>query len=56
VSDLKGWGNEAGKLYSVSGIPQNYLIDRDGKILAKDLRGPALEEKLAEVFKQPVKN
>jgi peroxiredoxin len=56
VSDLKGWQNEVGKLYGVAGIPQNYLIDRDGKILAKDLRGPALEEKLAEVFKTPVKN
>ncbi len=51
LSDLKGWGNEVGKLYGVSGIPANYLIDKDGKIIAKDLRGPALEEKLAEVLK-----
>ena len=51
VSDLKGWGNEVGKLYGVTGIPQNFLIDRTGKIVAKDLRGPALEEKLAEVLK-----
>ena len=51
LSDLKGWGNEVGKLYGVSGIPQNYLIDKDGKIVAKDLRGPALEEKLAEILK-----
>lgn len=51
VSDLKGWGNEVGKLYGVSGIPQNYLIDKDGKIVAKDLRGQALEEKLAEIIK-----
>jgi len=50
VSDLKGWANEAGKLYGVTGIPANYLIDRDGKIVAKDLRGEALEQKLAELL------
>jgi hypothetical protein len=48
---LKGWGNEVGKLYNVTGIPQNFLIDREGKIIAKDLRGAALDEKLAEVIK-----
>jgi peroxiredoxin len=51
LSDLKGWGNEVGKLYGVTGIPANYLIDKEGKIIAKDLRGAALEEKLAEVLK-----
>lgn len=51
VSDLKGWGNEVGRLYGVQGIPQNFLVDKDGKIIAKDLRGAALEEKLAEVLK-----
>jgi peroxiredoxin len=51
VSDLKGWGNEVGKLYHVTGIPQNYLLDKDGKIIAKDLRGAALDEKLAEIIK-----
>jgi peroxiredoxin len=51
VSDLKGWGNEVGKIYSISSIPQNLLIDKDGKIVAKNLRGPALEEKLAEIIK-----
>ncbi len=51
VSDLKGWGNEVGKIYGVTGIPQNYLIDREGKIVAKDLRGAALDEKLAEILK-----
>lgn len=51
VSDLKGWGNEVGKMYGVTGIPQNYLIDKDGKIVAKDLRGAALDEKLAEIIK-----
>jgi peroxiredoxin len=51
ISDLKGWGNEVGKLYNVTGIPQNFLIDREGKIVAKDLRGAALDEKLAEFLK-----
>ncbi len=51
VSDLKGWGNEVGKLYGVTGIPQNFLIDKEGKIVAKDLRGAALDEKLAEIIK-----
>ncbi|MBK9283719.1 MAG: AhpC/TSA family protein [Sphingobacteriaceae bacterium] len=51
VSDLKGWGNEAGKLFGISSIPQNLLLDKDGKIIAKNLRGIALEEKLAEVLK-----
>lgn len=51
VSDLKGWGNEVGKTYGVTGIPQNFLIDKEGKIIATNLRGAALEEKLAEVLK-----
>ncbi len=51
ISDLKGWGNEVGKIYGVTGIPQNYLIDKEGKIVAKDLRGAALDEKLAEIIK-----
>ena len=53
VSDLKGWGNEAGKIFSIQSIPQNLLLDKEGKILAKNLRGPALEEKLAEIFNKP---
>jgi peroxiredoxin len=51
VSDLKGWGNEVGKIYGVTGIPANYLLDKEGKIVAKDLRGNFLEEKLAEIIK-----
>ncbi|MCX8020505.1 MAG: AhpC/TSA family protein [Chitinophagaceae bacterium] len=50
VSDLKWWDNEAAKLYNVEGIPQNFLIDPQGKIIAKNLRGPALREKLCEVL------
>ncbi len=51
LSDLKGWKNEAATLYGVRGIPQNFLIGPDGKILAVDLRGAALEAKLAELLK-----
>ncbi|QBQ39956.1 TlpA disulfide reductase family protein [Sphingobacterium psychroaquaticum] len=50
VSDLKFWNNEAAKLYGVRGVPQNFLIGPDGKIVAKDLRGEALHEKLAELL------
>lgn len=50
VSDLKFWNNEAAKLYGVRGIPQNYLIGPDGKIVAKDLRGEQLHTKLAELL------
>lgn len=50
VSDLKGWKSSAAALYEVSGIPKTFLLDANGRILAKDLRGPALEAKLAEIF------
>ena len=50
VSDLQFWSNEAAKLYRVSSIPRNFLIDPNGKIIGKDLRGPALEAKLCEIF------
>ena len=39
------------KRQGVSSIPYTVLVDRDGKVLAKNLRGPALEAKLAEIFK-----
>ncbi|MGF6848919.1 peroxiredoxin [Chitinophaga sp. W3I9] len=50
LSDLKGWKNEAGKLYEVSAIPQNFLLDPQGRIIAKNLRGEALIEKLQELM------
>jgi len=50
VSDLKFWNNEAAVLYHVQGIPFNFLIDPQGKIIGKNLRGPALEAKLCEVL------
>ncbi len=51
VSDLKGWESIAARDYGVEAIPANFLLDKDGKIIARDLRGPALEAKLAEVLK-----
>ncbi len=50
ISDLKGWQSQYGRLYGVSSIPQTVLVDREGKILARNLRGAALEQKLAEIF------
>jgi hypothetical protein len=51
MSDLKGWECEGAKLYNVRGIPANILIDKDGKIIAKNLRGEDLYNKLAELIK-----
>lgn len=51
VSDLKGWKNEAAVLYGVSAIPQNYLINPEGKIIASNLRGDALEQELGRLIK-----
>ncbi len=51
VSDLKGWSSEGAKLYGVNSIPTNYLIDGNGTILAKNLRGAALEAALKKYLK-----
>jgi peroxiredoxin len=51
VSDLKYWGNAAGKLYGIMSIPSNVLLDKEGKIIAKNLHGEDLQAKLAEVLK-----
>ena len=51
VSDLKGWNNEAAKLYDVKSIPQNFLIDPNGVVIGKNLRGDDLNQKLASLFK-----
>jgi peroxiredoxin len=50
ISDLKGWQSYGAQLYQVKGIPQTYLIDESGKILAKNLRGVDLELKLESLF------
>jgi peroxiredoxin len=51
VSDLKGWKNEVAQQYGIQGIPFNFLVDPSGIIIAKDLRGMALEQKLSEFLK-----
>lgn len=52
VSDLKGWGNEVGKMYSIQGIPASILVDKNGVIVGKNLRGQELDNKLDELFKK----
>ena len=51
VSDLKFWQSAAAQQYGVQAIPATFLLDRTGKIIAKNLRGDALEQKLEEVLK-----
>ena len=48
VSDLKGNDNEASLIYGVNGIPDNFLIDHNGIIIGRNLRGDKLNEKLEE--------
>lgn len=54
VSSLKGWENEFAKKYGVMSIPSNFLIDKEGVIVGKDLRGKDLEAKLAEIFPETI--
>ncbi|PSL08020.1 TlpA disulfide reductase family protein [Cecembia rubra] len=50
VSDLKYFNSEAAATYQINAIPATYMLDPEGKIIAKDLRGPSLESKLRELF------
>ncbi|TCC99317.1 AhpC/TSA family protein [Pedobacter hiemivivus] len=50
LSDLKGWKNEVSTYYGIMGIPSTLLVDPQGKIIAKDLRGEILNKKLEEIF------
>lgn len=50
ISDLKGWRSKYAQQYGVSSIPQTVLLDREGKIMARNLRGKELEAKLADIF------
>jgi peroxiredoxin/uncharacterized protein YlaN (UPF0358 family) len=52
VSDLKYWSSVVIPLYEIESIPANFLLDRDGKIIATNLRGDMLQKKLAEIFKE----
>lgn len=51
ISDLKGWESVAVRDYNISSIPGNFLVDPSGKIIARNLRGPDLENMLQEVLK-----
>lgn len=51
VSDLKYWYNDAARLYNVNSIPNNFLLNPEGKIIAKNLRGEMLEEVLSELLR-----
>ena len=51
MSDLKGWQSEGAVLYGVRSIPSTVLIDQQGKIVARNLRGDELDTKLSELLK-----
>jgi thiol-disulfide isomerase/thioredoxin len=52
VSDLKYWDSSVVSQFSIKGIPMNYLLDKEGKVIDSNLRGPALSEKLQEIFNE----
>jgi peroxiredoxin len=56
VSDLKYWQSEAAQAYGVKSIPHTVLIDRNGLVIARGLRGKALERKLEEIFQDEDKS
>ena len=51
ISDLQGWSNAAAQQFKIFSIPQNFLIDPQGKVVGKNLRGAALDRKLARILK-----
>lgn len=51
ISDLKGWKNKASLEYKIRSVPTSYLIDKDGEIIAINLRGDSLEKKLKKLKK-----
>lgn len=51
VSDLKWWSSKYAVIYGVNSIPNNFLIDGEGIIIGKSLRGPALEQALIALLK-----
>ncbi|MDL2309335.1 AhpC/TSA family protein [Bacteroidales bacterium OttesenSCG-928-B11] len=50
VSDLKHWASEAAKIYGVNSIPATFLVDKEGRIIAKNLRGAELTNALKQIF------
>ena len=51
ASDLKQWKSPTNKIFNIRSIPANFILDKEGKILAKNLRGSQLDAKLGELFK-----
>lgn len=51
VSDLGYWNSSVVPKYQLQGIPATFLLDKEGKIIARDLRGPQLKMKLEEILK-----
>jgi peroxiredoxin len=51
VSDLQKWNSSVVSQYNIEGIPFTVLLDKEGKIIAKNLRGKALEDQLKQLFK-----
>lgn len=51
-SELKKWNSPVAQTYGISAIPATYLLDKEGKVIAKNLRGAALENKLAQLLGQ----
>jgi thiol-disulfide isomerase/thioredoxin len=51
VSDLLRWDSPLPQLYGFNGIPHTVLVDKEGMIIGTGLRGPSLEQKLKEIFK-----
>ncbi len=52
VSDLKYWNSSVVPKFQIEGIPASFLLDREGNIIAQNLRGDALAAKLKEIFSQ----
>lgn len=50
VSDLQFWSNAVAQQFQIQSIPQNFLVDPEGKVIAKNLRGAALERKLEQLL------
>jgi thioredoxin-related protein len=50
VSHLQYWNEPIAKAYEVRSIPATFILDQNGKILAKNLRGAALEQKVEELL------
>ncbi len=52
VSDLQGWKNSTSDQYGIKAIPSNVLLDKNGKIIAKNIFGKKLQDKLSEIIKE----